>query len=113
MEPWLKLSLLLCVVGFLMGIAPSEHFLFQYLTEFRDIPEDVVTNQVLPQLSYWMSGCLLFFLLITDIVRYKPVIITAALAAIFGFTTLRWTQGEKWLTVSGHVLELKIFFFNS
>lgn len=100
MEPWLKISLLLCAVGFFKGMVPSDHYIFQYLTEFRHVPGEMVTNSYFPQYSYWAAGFLLIFLLTTDVLRYKPVIIISALAGVAHYITLRWTQGVESLIVS-------------
>lgn len=100
MEPWHKISLLLCTVGFFKGMVPSDHYIFQYLTEFRHVPGEMVTNSYYPQYSYWAAGFLLIFLLTTDVLRYKPVIIISALAGVAHYITLRWTESVESLIVS-------------
>lgn len=99
MELWLKISLILCLVVFLKDLVPSDPFVFQYLTEYRDIPAETVQNRFYPQHYYCAPGILLIFLLVTDVLRYKPVIIVCVLAGVSQFATLLWTHGVDALLV--------------
>lgn len=100
MEKWLKISLILCAIGLLKSMVPSDHFQYQYLTEFRDLPGDKLVSFFYPQITYWVLGVLLVFLLITDMLRYKPMIIAATVGAIGYYATMRWMKGVETLTVS-------------
>lgn len=91
-------------------MVPSDHFVFKYLTEYRDIPEETVQNTFFPQHSYWAPPLLLIFLLITDALRYKPVILICALAGISHYATIRWTHGVKALMVC--TKNLSVFTIN-
>lgn len=95
----MKLSLLLCAVGFLNSMVPSEHFVLQYLTDFRDIPADKVTTFFFAPLTYWNAALLIVFLMITDIARYKLVIILSIAAGIVFNASMRWTEGVNALMV--------------
>lgn len=103
MELWLKISLLLCLVGYFKGMVPSDHFMFQYMTDFREVPSETLTSFFYPQLWYWTAGLSIFFLLITDMLRYKPVLILGILAGISYYATMRWTLGKNALIVSEHL----------
>lgn len=87
-------------MGFFKGMSPADHYIFQYLIEYRNVTEEAVTSVYLPQLNYWQVGLLFVFLWVTDILRYKPVIIIAIFAGILYSGTLRWTTGEAALYVS-------------
>lgn len=80
-------------------MSPSDHFLFKFLTEFRGVPDETVTSFVIPQMNYWHVSLLLFALLFTDMLRYKPVILVSVIAGICYYATLRWTQGIPIITV--------------
>lgn len=99
MQEWLKISLQLSAYGFFFGCTPVSHFLFQFLTEFRGISAENVTDFYLQQLTYWNLALLIIFFLITDMFRYKPLIILSAFASICHFATMQWTHGLNTLTV--------------
>lgn len=99
MQEWLKISLQLSVYGFFYGCTPVTHFLFQFLTEFRGISAENVSDFYLQQLTYWNLALLLVFFLITDMFRYKPLIILSALASICHYATMQWTHGLNTLIV--------------
>lgn len=100
MQEWLKISLQLCVYGFFSGMTPFSHFMFKFLTEFRGISADEVSSFFLAQVTYWNFGILIFVFLLTDMLRYKPLIILSALAGIGYYSVMRWTSGLSPLIVS-------------
>ncbi|KAH8248269.1 hypothetical protein KR038_009876 [Drosophila bunnanda] len=92
MESWLKVSCLLCLFGFLREIRPSEPYHAEILMgEWYHVTQDEVNRSVYPVGTYSYLALLIFVFLITDLLRYKPVIIANALAGIFIWGTLIWT----------------------
>lgn len=100
MKDWLKISLQLCVFGFFNGITPFSHFTFKFLTEFRGISAQDVSDFFLAQGTYWNLGLLAICFLITDMFRYKPLIILSALSSVLYYIIIRWTDGLYPLIVS-------------
>lgn len=69
MEYWLRISLLLSVFGFLREIRPSEPFITDFLTDFKNVTLDTVLREVYPvgTYSYMLQAIVAF--LITDFLR--------------------------------------------
>ncbi|XP_018319614.1 thiamine transporter 2 [Agrilus planipennis] len=94
LETWWVISLILSVFGFLKELRPSEPYIFEFLTgEWRNITADVVTQQVYPVGTYSYLAQLIVVFLITDLCRYKPLIIVLALSGIVIWSMLLWTSG--------------------
>ncbi|XP_067010156.2 thiamine transporter 2 isoform X2 [Anabrus simplex] len=90
MEPWMKMSLMLCVFGFLKEFRPSEPFVTPFLTTFKNFTLEEVNQRVFPVETYsWLSLLVVVFL-ITDMVRYKPVIIVLALSGVATWSLFIW-----------------------
>ncbi|KAH8382296.1 hypothetical protein KR009_002774 [Drosophila setifemur] len=93
MESWLKISCVLCIFGFLRELRPSEPYHAEILMgEWYHVTQDEVNRSVYPVGTYSYLGLLIFVFLITDLLRYKPVIIANALVGIFIWSTLIWTK---------------------
>ncbi|KAH8292162.1 hypothetical protein KR054_006451 [Drosophila jambulina] len=92
MESWLKVSCVLCIFGFLRELRPSEPYHAEILMgEWYHVTQDEVNRSVYPVGTYSYLALLIFVFLITDLLRYKPVIIANALAGILLWSTLIWT----------------------
>ncbi|KAH8358648.1 hypothetical protein KR093_001516 [Drosophila rubida] len=92
MKEWLKISCLLCVFGFVREIRPSEPYVTEYLLgPWRNITEDQLTRDVYPVGTYSHLIQLIFVFLITDFLRYKPLIITVGAAGVIIWSMLLWT----------------------
>lgn len=71
MQPWLKVSLLLCVFGFFRELRPSEPFVTEFLSgEWRDIEPEQLNRDVYPIGTYSHLALLVFMFLLTDVLRY-------------------------------------------
>lgn len=93
METWLKVSLLLSVFGFLKEFRPSEPFIYEFLIgPWRNITEQQVNQEVYPVGTYAYLAQLIVVFLITDLCRYKALIITLGLSGIVTWTMLLWTE---------------------
>ncbi|EDV44137.2 uncharacterized protein Dana_GF16180 [Drosophila ananassae] len=93
MESWLKISCVLCIFGFLRELRPSEPYHAEILMgEWYHVTQDEVNRLVYPVGTYSYLALLIFVFLLTDLLRYKPVIIANAITGIFIWSTLLWTS---------------------
>ncbi|KAF2896485.1 hypothetical protein ILUMI_09688 [Ignelater luminosus] len=92
MNEWLRISILLCIFGFLKEIRPSEPFIYEYLTgPWWNISAEEVVQEVYPVGTYAYLAQLIIVFLITDLLRYKPLIILLALAGVVVWSMLIWS----------------------
>lgn len=76
MEEWIKITLILCAFGTLREIRPSEPFVTEFLLgEWRNVTETQLNQEVYPVGTYSYLAQLVVIFLITDFLRFKPVII--------------------------------------
>ncbi|XP_053694288.1 thiamine transporter 1-like [Sabethes cyaneus] len=103
MQQWLKISLLLCTFGFLKEIRPSEPFIVDYLAgPWRNITMNEIVQEAFPIGTYSYLTQLVVIFLVTDLLRYKPLIVVNGLAGVVVWSMLIWTvslQGLKILEV--------------
>lgn len=105
MQPWLKISLLLCTFGFLKEIRPSEPFIVDYLAgPWRNLTMDQIVQEAFPIGTYSYLAQLAIIFLVTDLLRYKPIIIVNGAAGIIVWSMLTWTTSLEALKV------LEIFY---
>ncbi|XP_061394460.1 thiamine transporter 1 [Musca vetustissima] len=103
MQAWLRISLLLCTFGFFREMRPSEPFVVEYLTgPDRNITSEDLNREIYPFGTYSVLIQLVIVFLITDILRYKAIIIVSALSGIVLFGILLWTQ-TVWELLIGQV----------
>lgn len=90
MEQWMKISLLLSVFGFLREIRPSEPFITDFLVDFKNLELDEVLRNVYPwgTYSYMLQAIVAF--LVTDFLRYKPLIFVSGLSGVIIWGILLW-----------------------
>ncbi|XP_017012794.2 thiamine transporter 2 [Drosophila takahashii] len=101
MQNWLKISLLLCTFGFFRELRPSEPYVTEYLaTDYGNLTTEQINQDVYPFGTYSVLAQLVVVFLITDLVRYKPVIVLSALAGITLFSLLIWTETLRMLQVA-------------
>uniref|UniRef100_A0A182PKN9 Uncharacterized protein n=1 Tax=Anopheles epiroticus TaxID=199890 RepID=A0A182PKN9_9DIPT len=105
MQQWLKISLLLCTFGFLKEIRPSEPFIVDYLAgPWRNLTMEQIIQEAFPIGTYSYLAQLAVIFLITDLLRYKPIIIVNGAAGIIVWSMLTWTTSLNALKV------LEIFY---
>ncbi|XP_037957224.1 thiamine transporter 1 [Teleopsis dalmanni] len=93
MQAWLRISLLLCSFGFFREMRPSEPFVTEYLTDsWHNITSEQVNKEIYPFGTYAVLSQLVIVFLVTDILRYKPIIVLSACAGIILFAILSWTN---------------------
>merc|ERR1719376_254280 len=77
-----------------MDMKPSEPFLNNYLTgPVMNLTNEQTTYEVYPVWTYSYLSLLVVVFLLTDILRYKPVIVVEALAYIATWVLLIWGRG--------------------
>ncbi|KAK2835135.1 hypothetical protein Q5P01_015619 [Channa striata] len=83
---WVGPTVLLCVYGFCSMMRPIEPFLTEFLTgPCKNLTTEQVTEQVYPVWTYSSLVLLIPVLLVTDFLRYKPVIILQGLTYATAF----------------------------
>lgn len=84
MFEWVKVTLLLCAFGTLREIRPSEPFVSEFLVgEWRNITQEQLNREVYPLGTYFYLALLVFVFLVTDFLRFKPVIILSGKIILF------------------------------
>ncbi|NWZ63594.1 S19A3 protein, partial [Acrocephalus arundinaceus] len=91
---WAFPTLILCLYGFFYMMKPSEPFLTPYLTgPDKNLTTDEVTNQILPVWTYSYLALLFPVFLLTDYVRYKPVLLLQGISLIVTWLLLLFAHG--------------------
>ncbi|KAH0624031.1 hypothetical protein JD844_007322 [Phrynosoma platyrhinos] len=90
---WIFPTSVLCIYGFFSMMKPSEPFLVPYLAGPENLTIDEVTQHVLPVWTYSYLTLLFPVFLLTDYVRYKPVIILQGISFIVTWLLLLFAHG--------------------
>ncbi|XP_021249049.1 thiamine transporter 2-like isoform X4 [Numida meleagris] len=91
---WTFPTLVLCLYGFFYMMKPSEPFLTPYLTgPDKNLTIDEVTNQVFPVWTYSYLALLVPVFLITDYLRYKPILLLQGISFIVTWLLLLFAHG--------------------
>ncbi|KAK9879544.1 hypothetical protein WA026_006614 [Henosepilachna vigintioctopunctata] len=92
MESWLKISLILSLFGFLKEIRPSEPFIYEYLSgNWTDITGREVSEQIFAVGTYLNTPLVIIAFLVTDLFRYKPLIVLCGIFGIIVWSLVIWT----------------------
>lgn len=97
----IKVSLLLCAFGFFREMRPSEPFVAEFYAgeEWRNATIGRVNREIYPAGTYSYMAQLIIIFLITDMVRYKAIIILSAVCGIIMWSLMLWTEEYYWLLV--------------
>uniref|UniRef100_A0A8P4GI06 Thiamine transporter 2 n=1 Tax=Dicentrarchus labrax TaxID=13489 RepID=A0A8P4GI06_DICLA len=91
---WVGPTVLLCIYGFCSMMRPIEPFLTEFLTgTYKNLTTEQVTRQVYPVWTYSSLVLLIPVLLVTDFLRYKPVIILQGLTYVTAFLLVLFGSG--------------------
>ncbi|XP_052661023.1 thiamine transporter 2-like isoform X1 [Harpia harpyja] len=91
---WIYPTLIICANGFFSTMRPSEPFLTPYLTgPEKNLTIEEVTNQIFPVWTYSYLALLFPVFLITDYVRYKPVLLLQGVSFIITWLLLLFAHG--------------------
>ena len=86
---------LLCCYGFFKEFRPSEPFLTEYLIDPRwgDITKNDLYSKVYPVYTYATFALVFPAFVLTDFLKYKPVIVLEGVAYIATWILLLWGNG--------------------
>ncbi|KAK3917670.1 Thiamine transporter 2 [Frankliniella fusca] len=91
---WKLVAALLAGYGFLKEIRPSEPYITQFLTgPDKGFSAEQVNQQIYPVSTYSMLALLIVIFLVTDYLRYKPVIVAQSVSAVATYCMLAWCRG--------------------
>ncbi|XP_054432433.1 reduced folate transporter [Pteronotus mesoamericanus] len=83
LQSWQCLVFFLCFYGFMAQMRPGESFITPYLLgPDKNFTRKQVTNEITPVLSYSYLAVLVPMFLLTDYLRYKPVLLLQSLSYI-------------------------------
>ena len=87
-----KSAILLCIVGFGKELRPTTAYLTPYLIEAKNVSDTELYSQVYPYSTYSYMVALLPIFVVTDLVRYKPIIILEVAMLIGVWCMLIWSK---------------------
>lgn len=80
---WKWSVIFLCFYGFMSSIKPGEPFITPYLlSPEKNFTREQVTNEITPVLTYSYMAVLVPAFLLTDLLRYKPVLIIQGVSQV-------------------------------
>ncbi|KAM8873745.1 thiamine transporter 1-like [Spinachia spinachia] len=93
---WVGPTVLLCVYGFCSTMRPIEPFMTEFLTgTYKNLTTEQVNRQVYPVWTYSSLLLLIPVLLVTDFLRYKPVIILQGLSLVTFLLLILFGSGVR------------------
>ncbi|XP_037706079.1 thiamine transporter 2-like [Choloepus didactylus] len=93
---WIYPTVILCLFGFFSTMKPSAPFLVAFLSgPDKNLTSAQITNEILPVWTYSYLVLLFPVFVLTDYVRYKPVIIIQGISFIMTRVLLLFGQGVK------------------
>ncbi|KAA8593943.1 hypothetical protein FQN60_004777 [Etheostoma spectabile] len=90
---WRYPTTLLCIYGFFSTVKPLEPFLIPYLTgPEKNLTTEQVNNQIFPVWTYSYLSVLVPVFLLTDWLRYKPVVVFQSVTLFITTAMLLWLK---------------------
>ncbi|CAL8334989.1 unnamed protein product [Boreogadus saida] len=90
---WAYPTVLLCVYGFFSTVKPLEPFLIPYFTgPDKNLTTEQVNNEILPVWTYSYLCVLVPVFLLTDWLRYKPVVVFQSVNLLITTILLLWLR---------------------
>ncbi|XP_054459753.1 thiamine transporter 1 [Anoplopoma fimbria] len=90
---WRYPTTLLCIYGFFSTVKPMEPFLILYLTgPDKNLTTEQVNNQIFPVWTYSYLSVLVPVFLLTDWLRYKPVVVFQCVTLFITTALLLWLK---------------------
>uniref|UniRef100_H3CJ37 Solute carrier family 19 member 3a n=1 Tax=Tetraodon nigroviridis TaxID=99883 RepID=H3CJ37_TETNG len=92
-DNWKYPTFLVCIYGFFYTVRPLAPFYITYLTgpEKNYTERQVVINEMFPMASYGSLAAQIPVFLLTDWLRYKPVVIFQCVTIFIGISLSRWS----------------------
>lgn len=78
---WIIPTVTICLFGFIKEMRPVEPFLTPFLLS-KNLTEREIENQIYPFWTYSYAASLIPVFILTDLIRYKPVIVAEGLALV-------------------------------
>ncbi|KAL1771779.1 folate transporter 1 [Sigmodon hispidus] len=103
LQSWRCLVAYLCFFGFMAQLRPGESFITPYLLE-RNFTVEQVTNEIIPVLPYSHLAVLVPIFLLTDYLRYKPILVLQCLSFVCVWLLLLWGSSVV------HMQLLEVFY---
>lgn len=103
MESWIVISLILCTFGFLKELRPSEPFVTDYIIDYKNVTAEEVIHIAFPISTYTSLGSLAVILLVTDFLRYKPIVILEGICHVLTWGILTFSTGLTSVIVSSTI----------
>lgn len=92
MKEYLKISLILSTFGLLKETRPSEPFITDFIVDFKNITVEKINQDIFPVGTYSYLAQLVIIFLITDLLRYKPLIILLGASGVAIWSMMLWTN---------------------
>ncbi|ODM96845.1 Folate transporter 1 [Orchesella cincta] len=94
---WKRTAFVMCGIGLFKEFLPSAPFFIEYAMDksHGNFSQDEITREILPITIYGHFISLLIFLLITDLLRYRPIIILGGLSAMACWTITIYSYHTK------------------
>lgn len=92
MQQYLRISLILSVFGLLKETRPSEPFITDFIVNFKNITVEQINQDIFPIGTYSYLSQLVVIFLVTDLLRYKPLIILLSACGVTIWSMLLWTH---------------------
>ncbi|XP_067364839.1 thiamine transporter 2 [Channa argus] len=94
MSDWRYPTTVLCIYGFFSTVKPLEPFLIAYLTgPDKNLTTEQVNNQIFPVWTYSYLSVMVPVFLLTDWLRYKPVVVFQSIMLFITSAMLLWVTG--------------------
>ncbi|CAI4232623.1 unnamed protein product [Auanema sp. JU1783] len=90
---WKYTTLLICIYGIVKEFRPATPFLTPYLVTYKNVTAEEIYGQVYPFWTYSYMIFLIPIFFLTDILRYKPIIILEASCLVGTWVLLVWGEG--------------------
>ncbi|XP_021515935.1 thiamine transporter 2 [Meriones unguiculatus] len=98
---WVYPTVILCLYGFFSMFRPSESFLIPFLSEpSKNLTTTEIANEVLPVWTYSYLATLPPVFVLTDYLRYKPVIVLYVVAFAVSYLFLLFGRGVVLMQVA-------------
>ncbi|XP_060690355.1 thiamine transporter 2-like [Hemiscyllium ocellatum] len=92
-KQWISTPLLLCAIGFFSMMRPIDSFLVAYVTgPDKNFTVEQMMNEVLPVMTYTYLAVSVPVFLLTDYLKYKPVIVCHCVASTIGMSLITFGQ---------------------
>ena len=96
MQTSTRASILICLYGLFRAFRPIEPFYVPYLTSPPiNLSNEIIDDVLNPQWTYGYLTLLIPVFILTDLLRYRPVIFLSALALLADTAVLIWGR-QMW-----------------